>query len=53
MKLKRLKEIIKEAFTITEQTDEYEEALYQLLAMIEDTEEYSRKVREINGEVRR
>lgn len=49
MKLKRLKEIIKEAFTITEQTDEYEEALCQLLAMIEKEEEYRRKVNEMMG----
>ena len=53
MKFKRLKEIVKEAFKTTEQTDEYEKALYQLLAMIEETEEYRRKVRDINGEVRR
>lgn len=52
MKFKRLKEIVREAFKITEQTDEYEEALYQLLAMIEESEEYLRKVRDINGEVR-
>ena len=53
MKFKRLKEIVREAFKTTEQTDEYEKALYQLLAMIEETEEYRRKVRNINGEVRR
>lgn len=49
MTLKRLKEVIKEAFTISEATDEYEEALHQLLAMIEKEEEYRRKVNEMMG----
>lgn len=49
MKFKRLKEIVREAFKTTEQTDEYEKALYQLLAMIEKEEEYRRKVNEMMG----
>lgn len=49
MKFKRLKEIVKEAFKTTEQTDEYEEALHQMLAMIEESEEYRRKVNEMMG----
>lgn len=49
MTFKRLKEVIKEAFTIREATDEYEEALHQLLAMIEKEEEYRRKVNDMMG----
>lgn len=49
MTFKRLREIIIEVFTLNETRDEYEEALHQMLAMIEESEEYRRKVNEMMG----
>lgn len=49
MNFKRLKEIVKEAFAMREQADEHEEALHQMLAMIEEEEEYRRKVKDMMG----
>ena len=44
MTLPKLKEMLKKVFSTQEKTDEYEEGLMQLLSMIEETEEYRRKV---------